>query len=259
MQSPKISIVIPSFNKVAFIKETLESIVSQDYKNYEVIIQDGGSTDGTLEIIEKYAKKFPKLIQYVSRKDGGQLDALNKGMKKAKGDILTYINADDFYTKNAFKEISNAYKNNPESLWFAGRGIVVDGNNREIAKPITTYKNFLLSKNSYSLLLMTNYLMQPSVFIARKAYKKYGPFTGNKKFVLEYDLWLKIGQDQMPVVVDKVLTKFRFEPGTISATQSKYLLECDEEVVKRYTTNGAILMVHQLHNSARLFVSSIVK
>lgn len=257
MTSPRISIVIPSFNKAHFIYETLGSIVSQKYRNLEVIIQDGGSTDGTLEIVKKYAKKYPNLFSWESKKDKGQLDAINKGMRKAKGDILTYINADDYYVEGALSAVAKAYKNNPGHLWFAGRGVVVNASGNQIANFVTTYKNLLLRLNKYSLLLMTNYLMQPSVFITKAAYKKYGPFTGNNKFVTEYDLWLKLGKNQMPVVINKVLSNFRFEPSTISATQSNLLLKADFEVVNKYTSNYIILLIHNIHNHLRILFAKI--
>ena len=106
---PKISIVIPSYNKVKYIQETLESVIFQKYPNLEVIIQDGGSTDGTLEIIKKYAKKYPKIISWVSIKDKGQVDAINRGLRKAKGNIVTYLNADDLYEKGALFEIAQSF------------------------------------------------------------------------------------------------------------------------------------------------------
>ncbi|MFZ3301981.1 MAG: glycosyltransferase, partial [Microgenomates group bacterium] len=180
MVSPKISIVIPSYNKVKYIKKTLDSIIDQNYKNFEVIIQDGGSTDGSLEVIKKYVKKYPSLMSYVSKKDGGQLDAINTGIKKAKGEIVTFINADDVYTKDAFESVAGHYMENPDALWFAGRGVVIDENDNEIAKPVTWYKSLLLGLNSYHLLLVTNYHMQPSVFLTKRAFKKYGLFTGTK-------------------------------------------------------------------------------
>src|SRR5438105_15536000 len=93
----KISIIIPSFNKGIYIGKTLQSIIDQNYPNLEVIVQDGGSKDETAVIIKRYAKKNPKIFQWTSKKDNGQLDAIYKGLKKAKGDIITYLNADDLY------------------------------------------------------------------------------------------------------------------------------------------------------------------
>jgi len=252
----KISIVIPSYNKGKYIEETLKSIITQSYNNFEVIIQDGGSTDNSVEIIEKYAKKYPEQIQWVSQKDGGQLDAINKGMKKATGDILAFINADDTYEKRAFEIIVKACEQNPSALWFAGQGRVVNAMGKEIAKYVTAYKNLLLKINNYDLLLIVNYLMQPSVFITREAYDKYGPFMGTKKFVMEYDLWLKLGKVQMPIIISENLSKFRFEPNTISAKQSRILLQEDHEVVKKYTSNFIISNLHLIHNKLRLFVYS---
>lgn len=256
--NPKISIIIPSFNKVKFIQKTLESIVSQYYKNFEVIIQDGGSTDGTLDIIKKYAMRYPKLINFVSKKDGGQLDAINTGLKKAKGDIVTFINADDVYESGAFESIAALYVENPDALWFAGRGIVVDDKDNEIAKIVTWYKSFLLLLNLNFYLMVTNYLMQPSVFLTKKALQKYGLFTGTKFAVMEYDMWLKIGKDQMPAVINKVLTKFRLEKDTKTSTNANLLLIEDEKIIKKYTKNNLILFLHVLHNYFRVIMSKLI-
>ncbi len=258
MQNPLISVVIPSFNKVKYIGQTLESIVNQKYSNLEVIIQDGGSTDGTLGIIQECAQKYPKVIKFESRKDKGQLDAINTGLGKATGDILTYINADDVYLSGALSEISKMYISNSSALWFAGRGKVINSNGREIAKIVTCYKNFLLSLNSKIYLLITNYLMQPSVFVTKKAWEKFGPFTGTSDFVTEYDLWLKITSHKMPVVTDKYLSGFRVEPSTITKTMTEKLLSEDEKVVKKYTGNIIILFLHMLHNYGRRFVGGVI-
>lgn len=257
MKGPKISIIIPSFNKGEYIYETLDSIVNQTYRNFEVIIQDGGSTDDTVRIIKEFHKKFPDIINWVSKKDKGQLDAINKGLKKSKGSILTYINADDVYFPSAFESVAKAYTNSPNSLWFAGRSVVVNKVSKEIAKPVTLYKNMLLPLNRYSLLLIINYLMQPSVFITRKAYEKYGPFTGNEKFIVEYDMWLKLGKVEMPRVIPEALSRFRLEPGTITSTQTDHLLESDLEVVEKYTNNTLILALHKLNNEGRKIVMKI--
>lgn len=256
--SPKISIVVPSFNKAKFIGKTLESILTQDYDNFEVIIMDGGSTDGTLRIIEKYAKRYPEKMKYFSKKDKGQWDAINKGFTKAKGKILGFINADDVYKKGALSEVARLYKLNIDALWFAGRGEVVDGEGTRIAVWPTRYKNLLLTLNFYLFFLGVNYLMQPSVFITRTAWKRFGPFIGYKNFVLEYDLWLKIARTKMPVTSVKYLSSFRIEPGTITKRSSSILLNEDEKILKKYTGNPIIILIHKLHNLGRFAVGKFV-
>lgn len=258
MKPPKISVVIPSFNKAKYISQTLDSIVKQNYQNLEVIIQDGDSTDGSVEIIKKYADKYPGTIKWESKKDKGQLDAVNKGLKKVVGDIIAFINADDVYENNTFDSISSAYLNNPNVLWFAGRATVIDEKGKETAKLVTRYKNFLLSLNWYPLLLVTNYLMQPSVFMTRRSYTKYGPFTGTKDFLTEYDLWLRIGKTYMPKIININLSKFRIEPTTKTKRMFKQLLKEDRKIVKKYTSNPLILLFHQIHNLGRIIIGRFV-
>jgi glycosyltransferase involved in cell wall biosynthesis len=259
MKLPKISIVIPSYNSVLYIEGTLKSIASQKYPNLEVIIQDGGSTDGTLDLIEKFANKYSKIINYESKKDNGQVDAINKGLKKATGDILTYINSDDIYKKDALLTVGKYFSNKPKTLWLAGRGEIMDRKGNIRWNSSTSYKNYLLNKNKYCHLLMVNYLMQPSVFLSKEAYKKYGPFTGTKKFVMEYDLWLKIGKDSMPRVINKTLSVFRLSGKNISSLAFKNTLKEDFKIVKNYTNDPIVLTLHELHNIARVIMISLVK
>ena len=248
---PKISIVIPSFNKVRFIEETLQSIFKQEYPSLEVIIQDGESTDGTVNVIKRFAKKYSG-IKWESEKDNGQLEAINKGLKKAIGEVVTYINADDVYKNGALLTVGKYFSKNPDTLWLAGRGDVIDEGGREISRLVTGYKNLLLAINRYSLLLVVNYLMQPSVFLARGTYEKYGPFTGSKVGVMEYELWLKLGMVKMPAVLDSYLSSFRLAGGTISSTEFKKVLLLDEKIAEKYTKNPLVLLMHRLHNLGRV-------
>ena len=257
--SPKISVIIPSYNKVKFIEETLHSIFVQMYPNLEVIIQDGGSTDGTLEIIKKFVRKHPSIIKCESKRDKGQLDAINKGLSKATGEILTFINADDVYEPGAFNSVARAYVGNPDALWFAGRGKVINSSGREITKTVTWYKNFLLSLNFRLNLLVINYFMQPSVFITCKTWKHFGTFTGTQNFVMEYDLWLKLAASAMPAIINKYLSSFRLSGENISSTSFKNTLKEDFRIVKKYTGNPLILFLHQLNNWGRVLVVSMVK
>ena len=258
MKPFKISVVIPSYNKVKYVRQTLDSIFLQKYPNLEVIIQDGGSTDGTLKIIKEFAKKYPRIIKWESKGDKGQLDAINKGFGEAGGDILTFINADDVYEKEAFDSVAEAYSKNQSALWFVGRGVVMDEKGKEIARAITLYKNLLLLINKYCLLLITNYLMQPSVFIARGAYEEYGPFNGTKNFITEYDLWLKLGIIQMPVIINKNLSVFRIESSTKTKRMYNEILKEDERLINRYSNNRFILSFHKLHNLGRILIGRFV-
>jgi|SRR3972149_12175310 len=251
---PKISIVIPSLNKVRFIERTLASIFFQDYPNVEVIIEDGGSTDGTQEIIKRYAKKYSKIISWESKKDKGQIDAINKGLSKATGEVVTYINADDVYKKGALLEIGRYFAKHPKTFWIAGKGEMIDEQGKVISSFVTDYKNFLLFKSKYDILLTVNYLMQPSVFLSKGTYQKYGPFTGIKKGVMEYDLWLKLGKKQMPKVINMTLSSFRIYKGSISTKEFKKILFADEQIAEKYTQNPLILLLHYLHNIGRVAI-----
>ncbi len=251
---PKISIVIPSYNKVDYVGETIKSIVDQNYSNLEVIVQDPGSTDGSLKIINSYIKKFPKVIKLYREKDAGQLDAINKGLSRSKGDILTYINADDVYESGTLLTVGEYFSKNPKTLWLAGQGKVVNDRGQEIAQPVTLYKNLLLSFNIYPLLLTTNYLMQPSVFWSKKMWEKCGPFKGDTRFIMEYEMWLRMGKNEMPSVINKTLSFFRIPEKSISRDEFEKTLSEDMKIVQKYTKNKFILLLHKLHNWARKLI-----
>jgi glycosyltransferase involved in cell wall biosynthesis len=247
---PRISIVIPSYNKAKFIRDTLNSLIDQKYPGIEVIIQDGGSSDGSLEIIKSFAKRYPKIFKWESKKDKGQTEAINKGFKKATGEIFAYLNSDDIYKKGALRKVGAYFAKHPKTLWLAGKGETIDEQGRKISEAVSDYKNFLLKQNNYDILLMVNYLMQPSVFLSRKAYKKYGSFIG-KKSVMEYDLWLKLGKKEMPKVMDSYLSSFRLYKESISMTKFKPILLEDERIMRKYTDNPVLIGLHWLHNIAR--------
>ena len=124
---PKISIVTPSFNQVQFIEETIRSVILQNYPNLEYIIIDGGSTDGSVEIIKKYEKY---LTYWVSEPDSGQSEAINKGWKIATGDIIAWLNSDDMYMPYALSTIASMYAANPDKIIFQGscNNIDIEGN-----------------------------------------------------------------------------------------------------------------------------------
>ena len=177
---PKISIVMPSYNTVDYIERSIRSVVEQDYKNIELFIKDGGSTDGTVEIIKHYADKYPKLIRWVSDNDKGQTNAINIGMRRVNGDILTYLNSDDIYKKGALKEVAEFFLKNPKIMWAYGKADIIDWDDKIIRRWITAYKNFWLRGYSYTTLLILNYISQMACFWRKEAAKDVGEFEGGK-------------------------------------------------------------------------------
>src|SRR5690606_21579969 len=167
----KNSIITPSYNQGHFIERTIKSIVTQagigkDFE-LEYIIMDGASTDNTVEIIKRYAKKY-KFINWVSEKDKGQSDAINKGMVKAKGSIVTWLNSDDVYFPNSLKTVAQFWKHNPKTQWAFGFCDIIDEHDKEILKNVTKYKNFWLKNYSYTHLLIENAISQPSTFFTKE-------------------------------------------------------------------------------------------
>jgi len=120
---PKISIVTPSYNQAEFLERTILSVLNQNYPNLEYIIIDGGSTDGSVEIIKKYEKY---LSYWVSEKDRGQAHALNKGFEKATGDLVGWQNSDDIYLPGAFRKVAEVYRNNPNYDVYFGNIYFID-------------------------------------------------------------------------------------------------------------------------------------
>src|SRR3990167_5455104 len=137
---PKISIVTPSFNQGKFIEKTITSILNQKYPNLEYIVMYGGSSDNTLNILKKYRNR----IIYTSRKDNGQSDALNMGFKKTTGEIVGFVNSDDYLEEGSLFRIGEFFAKNPEAYWVTGKCFIVDHENREVRKLVTLYKNLLL-------------------------------------------------------------------------------------------------------------------
>ena len=201
MKNPKISVVIPSFNQGRYIEDTITSVLDQGYPNIELFVFDGGSTDTTVEVLKKYDRH---LTFWVSEKDRGQTDAINKGLRRATGEVFAYLNSDDFFLPNALPYIAQAYQAYPEAGLYTGNGLIVDGrkeNPRAYMRAIGyTYD---------SLLRGSCYLLQPSTFINRKAWEKTGEFDDTLRFAMDLDYWLRVGRDFAVVLLNEPLSAWR--------------------------------------------------
>jgi glycosyltransferase involved in cell wall biosynthesis len=201
----KISIIIPSYNQGKFIEETISSILDQNYQPIELIIIDGGSTDNTVSILRKY-DKFIKF--WVSEKDSGQSNAINKGLKLTTGEIFAWQNSDDRYLPGAFEHINELMDQNDKiDLVFGGWNFIdVDG------KIISNRK-----LNNYSLKKLQagrKVPPQPAVFFRRSAIVKFGGINESLHQSMDYDLYLKIANKNNLFVTPRILGDFRIHQNS---------------------------------------------
>ena len=242
-----------------YIERSIRSCVEQDYQNIELFIKDGGSTDGTVDVIKFYAQKYPKIIKWISVKDKGQSDAINFGMKKVSGEICTYLNADDVYKKGALKQVAEYFYQHPNVFWLYGKADIIDAEDKTIRKWVTLYKNFWLKNYSYTNLLVLNYISQMACFWRKEAAKEVGKFDRDEHYVMDYDYWLRLGQKFKAGVLDLYLASFRIVPTAKSATGFINQFQDEYEVAKKYTRNSVIIFLHNLHYKLIIFIYYILK
>lgn len=186
--TPKISIITPSFNQEKFIKQTIESVISQNYPNLEYIIIDGGSTDGSQEIIKKYAKQHP-CIKWISEKDNGQSAAINKGFKMSTGEIVAWLNSDDTYAPNAIQNaVDFLNKNTDTMLMYADAHIIDEAGNFIQKFPATEEFDYFRLINTW------DFIMQPTTFWRRELFEHIGYLNENLHFVMDWDFWIRAAQ-----------------------------------------------------------------
>lgn len=242
--SPKISIITPSYNQAEFIERTIQSVLDQNYPDLEYIVMDGGSTDGTIEILKKYNGK----IIWKSEKDNGQSDAINKGLKMATGDIVAYLNSDDTYEPGALKKVAEFFQKNPDKKWVYGKCKIIDKNDAEIRKPITWYKNFLLKKFSFAKLLSENFISQPATFWKRELLNEIGYFNEEEHFCMDYEYWLRIGQKYSAGVIPEYLANFRYYQNSKSGSVNKKQFQDELRIAKKYGRGKMLpILLHKIN------------
>ncbi len=240
---PRISVITPSFNQGRYIERTIKSVLGQGYPKLEYLIIDGGSSDETLEILKRYEKQ----LTWISEKDSGQSDAINKGMRMATGDILAYLNSDDIYEPGALTSVAARFMAEPSVIWLTGRCRIIDENDREVRSVITKYKNVLLDHYHYKLLQIANPVSQPATFWKKEVVKEIGLFDPGESLVMDYDYWLRIGKRYDPAIVDENLAAFRVHPKSKTSINRFRVIQQECAVSRKYSGSAFINVLHYLH------------
>jgi len=179
---PKISVVTPSYNQAAFLEQTILSVLEQDYDNVEYIIIDGGSNDGSVDIIRRYSDQ---LSYWVSAPDGGQSEAINKGFEHATGDIYCWLNSDDYFERGALCMVAKHFSSNPEWRVLNGGCRIIDER-----YPDHQYTRSLSVAAKDALDEWTqHWFAQPSTFWSRDLWQQVGPVRNDLHFVMDIELW----------------------------------------------------------------------
>jgi len=242
---PSISIVTPSLNQGSFIEATINSVLSQQYPRLEYIIADGGSTDNTLNVLKKYSDH----LQWYSKKDKGQTEAINTGIRKTTGELVAYLNADDILLPGALLTIAEIFTQNAEVQWLTGRCRIIDENGKAIRSLIMLYKNLFLYSRSYHGLLVTNYISQPATFWRRSLLEVCGLLDEDLHYVMDYEYWLRLWQITPPFVLHKDLAGFRIQSNskTTSAGHLERYIEEEKRIIARHGRSRYWSFMHALH------------
>lgn len=216
-----ISIITPSYNLGRFLPQTINSVIFQsgDF-GLEYLVIDGGSTDQTLEILRKYEGDiYSKRIKptcaglsfrWISEKDRGQADAINKGLRMAQGEVTAYLNADDVLAPGSLQQVKDFFERYRDQKLLTGHCRIIDENGREIRKFITWYKNVMKRFSSFENLLKENYISQPATFWRRELHSEVGYFDEKLHYAMDYDLWCRIAAKYPISVTKDHLADFRW-------------------------------------------------
>jgi glycosyltransferase involved in cell wall biosynthesis len=210
-----VSVVTPSFNQAAFLEGTILSVLQQDYPKIEYLIMDGGSSDGSPEIIHRYADR---LAYWRSEPDQGQADAVNRGFAKASGAILAWLNSDDTYAAGAVRAVVEAFAAQPEVDAVYGDCVYVD----QAGRPVTVFRAQPFDLAGF--LCTEGYIHQPTVFLRRRVVERVGPLDASLALCLDYEYWLRMATACRWLYLPRSLARFRMHPAAKSAARRREFL-----------------------------------
>jgi glycosyltransferase involved in cell wall biosynthesis len=216
--NPKISIVTPSYNQAAFLEETILSVLNERYDNLEYVIVDGGSTDGSIDIIRKYEKR---LTWWVSEADRGQAHAINKGIERCSGDIFAFLNSDDTYLPGAFNAVVQAFHNFPNCSWVGG-GWLMFGD-PELYEDKNWWHMPWVPVDAAAAVFQNYVVAQPSHFWKLDIVKAAGGFDENYSYCFDHEFYIRLLLDGHKCrALDRPLSAYRLHGSSKTVTAKEW-------------------------------------
>lgn len=220
---PLVSIVTPSLNMASFLEETIESVLSQDYPRIEYLVLDGGSSDGTVDILKRYEPR----LRYVSAPDSGQADAINRGFQQTSGEIFAFLNADDLYLPGAVSAAVQAFAAYPVAGVVYGDAWYIGEDGRRIRPyPVERFDPDNLRRRCF--------ICQPAAFFRREAFAAGGMLDSRLRFALDYDLWIRMSRRFPMVKIDALLAASRLHGGSKTLGEMRQAMGETIEVLRHH-------------------------
>jgi glycosyltransferase involved in cell wall biosynthesis len=219
----RITVITPSFNQGRFIEQTIQSVLQQDHPDVEYLVMDGGSTDSTREVLARYPK-----LQWVSEQDRGQSDAINKGFRAATGEILAWLNSDDWYEPNVLGDVSRYFEDHPECMVLYGDIAFVDIEGRRFL----TYTGNKI--NLPNLKACPDLVRQPSTFWRKEVVEQIGGVDESLHIVMDFDFFLRAGLHWEFHYIPRIISNYRCYEENKSLSMSRRQVR---EMLKVYRKN----------------------
>jgi len=226
----KFSVITPSFNQGEYIEQTIISVLEQNYDNFEHIVIDGGSTDNTISILKKYPH-----LKWVSEKDKGQSDAINKSLRMATGDIIAWVNSDDWYEPGIFKDVAQYFLQNPEKNIVMGDCNLVDENGNIFDKIINQERGYKTIRRYW---ISRSIPTQPAMFFKKQLIDEWGYLDESLHYAMDYDLWIRFAKNNRFYHLDRVAAYYRFHSTAKGGDQDFTKFEPEWELVYQRYVNA---------------------
>ena len=209
----RISIVTPSFNQARFLRACVGSVLAQNDPNLEYIVVDGGSTDGSIDVLREFGDR----VRWSSRRDRGQADAVNRGLQQCTGEIIGWVNSDDFLEANALAHVRDCFARDRDAAFVYGRAWMIDESGRRLRE----YPTYRFSRDH---LQRKCYICQPATFVRRSAIEQFGLLNEHLDICLDYEWWLRLSERAPFAFCDHVLASSRHYATTKTAARRQRAL-----------------------------------